>query len=178
MSEHEIPAQEDQEASAFESVRESPTEGRDESTPQAQLQDNPPSDTEGVSEEAQKAREVEEAHERADDKMQQLEEDPPDKLEEWPTDEAKYSTFGGPEGDHSYEEGPERKLGPSEVRHHEDGSVTVGGEPVDNPDDYKGDPIPGGPTDPDAPKLSGERGNEESDDARQEARGSQESETA
>jgi hypothetical protein len=89
--------------------------------------------------------------------VKELEQDPPEKLEDWPTDEAKYTTFGGPEGDHSYEEGPERKMGPSEVRHHEDGSVSVAGEKVDNPDDYKGDPIPGGPTDPNAPKLSGER---------------------
>jgi hypothetical protein len=173
MSEQKIPAQESHEASAFEAVRESPTEGRDESTPQAQMQESPPSDTEGVSEEAQKAREVEEAHERADQKMKELEEDPPEKLEDWPTDEAKYSTFGGSEGDHSYEEGPERKLGPSEVRHHEDGSVTVSGEPVDNPEDYKGDPIPGGPTDPDAPTLSGEGGSDESDEGRQGSRGSE-----
>jgi hypothetical protein len=36
------------------------------------------------------------------------------------------------------------------VRHHEDGSVEVSGEEVDDPDEYKGAPIPGGPTDPDA----------------------------
>jgi hypothetical protein len=33
----------------------------------------------------------------------------------------------------------------------------VKGEKVDNPDDYKGDPIPGGPTDPEARALAGER---------------------
>ena len=38
------------------------------------------------------------------------------------------------------------------MRHHEDGSVTVDGEKVDNPDEYKGDPIPGGPTDPNTPQ--------------------------
>jgi hypothetical protein len=107
--------------------------------------------------ESQKARDAEEKHDRAQETMEKLEEDPPKKLEDWPTDEAKYTTFGGPEGDHSYEEGPERKLGPSEVRHDEDGSVTVAGEAVDDPDEYKSDPIPGGPTDPNAPKLSGER---------------------
>jgi hypothetical protein len=58
--------------------------------------------------------------------------------------------FGGAEGDHSYDEGPEANLGPDSVRHHEDGSVEVGGEQVDNPDEFKGEPIPGGPTDPDA----------------------------
>ena len=36
------------------------------------------------------------------------------------------------------------------MRHHEDGSVEVGGEEVDDPDEFKGEPIPGGPTDPDA----------------------------
>ena len=82
--------------------------------------------------------------------MQQLEEDPPKDLKDWPDDERKYETFGGREGDHGYEEGPEAKLGPSGLRHHEDGSVSIDGEKVDNPDDYKGDPIPGGPTDPNA----------------------------
>ena len=43
------------------------------------------------------------------------------------------------------------KLGPANLERHEDGSVSVDGEKVDNPDDYKGDPIPGGPTDPNAP---------------------------
>ena len=81
----------------------------------------------------------------------------PRTIEDWPDDEAKYKTFGGPEGDSSYEEGATSKLGESEVRHHEDGSVTVKGEKVDNPDDYKGDPIPGGPTDPNAASISGER---------------------
>jgi hypothetical protein len=61
------------------------------------------------------------------------------------------------EADHGYEEGPESKLGPSEVRHEADGTVTVAGEEVDDPDKYKGEPIPGGPTDPDAPELAGER---------------------
>ena len=123
----------------------------------------PESTTDDASDEAQKAREAEEKHDQAQETMKQLEEEPPEKLEDWPTDEAKYTTFGGPEGDHSYEEGPEKKLGPSEVRHHEDGSVTVSGDEVDDPDEFKGEPIPGGPTDPDAPKLSGER--DESDEA-------------
>jgi hypothetical protein len=82
--------------------------------------------------------------------MAKLEEDPPKDLKDWPDDENKYETFGGAEGDHGYEEGPEAKLGPSGLRRHEDGSVTIDGEEVDNPDDYKADPIPGGPTDPDA----------------------------
>jgi hypothetical protein len=88
--------------------------------------------------------------EQAKEEVQQLEEDPPEKLEDWPEGKAKYETFGGAEGDHSYDEGPEAKLGPDSVRHREDGSVEVGGEEVDDPDQFKGDPIPGGPTDPDA----------------------------
>jgi hypothetical protein len=104
------------------------------------------------SEERSKAQEKEEERENARETMEKIEEDPPEKLEDWPDDAAKYETFGGAEGDHSYEEGPETKLGPSSLRHTEDGGVTIEGEEVDNPDDYKGEPIPGGPTDPDAPQ--------------------------
>jgi hypothetical protein len=86
----------------------------------------------------------------AKEEMQSLEEDPPDKLEDWPEGQAKYETFGGGEGDHSYAEGPEQNLGPDSVRHLEDGSVEVAGEKVDDPEEFKGEPIPGGPTDPDS----------------------------
>jgi hypothetical protein len=92
---------------------------------------------------------AERERERAKEEIKRLEQDPPEHLEDWPEGPAKYETFGGPEGDHAYHEGPERKLGPDSVRHHEDGSVTVGGEPAD-PDEYKDEPIPGGPTDRDA----------------------------
>jgi hypothetical protein len=77
------------------------------------------------------------SEEQLDQQMEQIEKDPPQKLEDWPDGPAKYKTFGGPEGDHSYEEGPERQLGPSGVRRHEDGSVTVDGEEVENPEDFK-----------------------------------------
>lgn len=83
-------------------------------------------------------------------RMKELEEDPPKDLSDWPDDELKYETFGGPEGGHGYEEGPEAQLGPSGLRYHEDGSIEIQGEKVDNPDDYRSDPIPGGPTDPEA----------------------------
>src|SRR3954453_13860408 len=100
--------------------------------------------------------------------MQKLEEDPPKDLKDWPDDEKKNETYGGAEGDHGYEEGPEAKLGPSGLRRHEDGNVTIHGEKVDNPDDYKADPIPGGPTDPDAsgPDVdkSKAQGDEDGDD--------------
>lgn len=82
--------------------------------------------------------------------LEEFEDDPPKNLDDWPDGKAKYETFGGPEGEHGYEEGPEAKLGPSGLRHHEDGSVSINGEMVDNPQDYKGEPIPGGPSDPDA----------------------------
>ena len=113
-------------------------------------------ETEQQTDEATRAQEVKEAHEKGQEKMKELEENPPEDLKDWPTDQAKYTTFGGGEGDHGYEEGPEAKLGPSGLRHHEDGSVSIDGEKVDNPEDYKGDPIPGGPTDPNAARLAGE----------------------
>jgi hypothetical protein len=103
------------------------------------------------------SRATEDADKRAEEKVAALEDDPPKDLDDWPDDEAKYKTFGGAEGDSGYDEGPTAKLGSSNVRHHEDGSVTVDGEQVDNPEDYKGDPIPGGPTDPSTPKISGEK---------------------
>ena len=83
--------------------------------------------------------------------MEEVEENPPDKLEDWPDGPAKYRTIGGGDASESWEEGPTAKLGPSDVRYYEDGRVTVKGQEVDNPEDFKGDPIPGGPTDPDAP---------------------------
>src|SRR5688572_18433941 len=113
---------------------------------------------------AEKAKAAEEEQDEAKKEMEQLEEDPPEKLEDWPDGKAKYETYGGPEGEHSYEEGPEAKLGQSGVRHHEDGSVSIDGEKVDNPDEYKGDPIPGGPTDPNSPDAQGEREKEEQGD--------------
>src|SRR4051812_21677830 len=93
------------------------------------------------SEAAQKAAEVEDAYKRGEEKVKELEKDPPKKLEDWPDGKAKYVTFGGREGEHSYEEGPEAKLGPSGVVHKEDGSVEIDGEKVDNPEDFKGEPI-------------------------------------
>ena len=68
------------------------------------------------------------------------------RLEDWPEGKAKYLTYGGPEGTAGYDEGPTAKLGPSSLEHHEDGSVTIEGEPVDDPEKYKADePIPGAP---------------------------------
>ncbi|MBA2506088.1 MAG: hypothetical protein H0V29_09105 [Thermoleophilaceae bacterium] len=112
-----------------------------------------------MSEDEQKRNEQSEASEASDEvkqEMKDLEENPPEKIEDWPSGEAKYQTFGGREGEHSYADGPEQKLGEAGVRHHSDGKVSVDGEEVDNPDDYKGEPIPGGPTDPNTPNTTGE----------------------
>jgi hypothetical protein len=110
--------------------------------------------SEGDDSAASMAQQKEEERDKAKEKMKELEENPPEKLEDWPDDAAKFETFGGPDGDKSYDEAVTSKLGPSSLRHHEDGSVTIEGEKVDNPEDYKGEPIPGGPTDPDAPQDS------------------------
>ncbi len=90
-------------------------------------------------------------HESIDKIIEEVEENPPQRLEDWPGGKAKYRTIGGGDANEAWEEGPTAKLGPSDLRYHDDGSITIKGEKVDNPDDYKGDPIPGGPTDPDAP---------------------------
>jgi hypothetical protein len=116
--------------------------------------------------------EREKEYEEAKQQIKELEEEgPPDDLEDWPDGKAKYETFGGAEGDHGYHEGPEEKLGPSSLRHHEDGNVTVEGEEVDDPDEYKGEPIPGGPTDPDTPNLRADKADADDDDS--EAEGSE-----
>jgi hypothetical protein len=114
---------------------------------------------------AQKAREEEKDVEEAREQMDKLEEgDPPGDLAEWPGGKAKYQTYGGPEGESGYDEGPTAKLGPSSLRHHEDGSVSIEGEKVDDPEEYKGEPIPGGPSDPDAPPDPAMIGRDEEDE--------------
>ena len=65
--------------------------------------------------------------------MSKLEEgEPPKDLADWPGGKAKYLTYGGPDGGESYDDGATSKLGPSSLRHHEDGSVTIEGEEVDD----------------------------------------------
>jgi hypothetical protein len=128
-----------------------------------QTQDRAEPDAEELKEEQgsaerDKAQQAEDKYEQAKEKMHELEEkdEPPTDLEDWPSDEAKYVTYGGPEGDHSYEEGPEKKLGPSSLERKPDGSVLIDGEEVDNPDEYRADPVPGGPTDKNTADLPGE----------------------
>jgi hypothetical protein len=43
--------------------------------------------------------------------MEAIEKDPPDKLEDWPDDEAKYEAFGGSEDQSAYDENHEEALG-------------------------------------------------------------------
>ena len=120
--------------------------------PQGSQEDAQDSEASGDDPQAEKARAEEQEVEDAKRQMQEIEEgDPPERLEDWPGGKAKYQTYGGPDAGEGYDDGVTAKLGPSDLRHHEDGSVTIGGEQVDNPDDYKSDPIPGGPSDPDAP---------------------------
>src|SRR3954453_22938460 len=104
-----------------------------------------------------KERDFDQEVEDAKEEVKNLEEDPSEQLEDWPSGRAKYETFGGPEHETSYDEAATAKLGPSNVRFHEDGQVEVDGEQADDPDEFKGDPIPGGPTDPNAPDISGEK---------------------
>src|SRR3954449_8037986 len=147
-----VEKEDEQENSTGADSEEGKAQQREESDPPAGGSEDGGEGEDGKGEEAQKAQEKEEEREQARDKVKELEEgDPPSDLEDWPDDAAKYETFGGPEGEHGYHEGPEEeKLGPSSLRHHEDGKVTVAGDEVDEPDEYKGEPIPGGPTDPDA----------------------------
>jgi hypothetical protein len=114
---------------------------------------------------AAKAQREEQEVEEARQTMEEIEQgDPPGDLADWPGGKAKYQTYGGPEGESGYDEGATAKLGPSSVRHHEDGKVSIEGEEVDNPDEFKGEPIPGGPSDPDAPPDPAMIGNEDQDD--------------
>jgi hypothetical protein len=95
--------------------------------------------------------------EAAREQLRALEEadEVPSDPREWPDGKAKFLTFDN-DSDAPFGEGATAKLGPGSVVHHEDGSVTVNGEPVKDPSQFKGDPIPGGPTDPDSERLEGE----------------------
>lgn len=122
-------------------------------------------DTGPDEERTESAGDTEEEEDEAKQEIRRLEEEgPPENLEDWPTGKAMYETYGGPEGEHGYHEGPEQKMGPSSLRHHEGGEVEIEGEMVDDPEEYKGEPIPGGPTDPNAPDAQGEREQETKDE--------------
>ena len=85
------------------------------------------------------------AHEQAAEDMVAFEalDEVPHDPRDWPTGKQSYLTYGN-EGDDRYGDGATAKLGPAEVTHHEDGSVSVGGKLVDDPSLYKGKPITGG----------------------------------
>ena len=87
------------------------------------------------------AQEKEEETEQAEKEMQELEssDDLPQDPADWPSGPAKYETFG--KDDASYGDGATEKLGPANLERHADGSVSIDGKKVDNPDDYKGEPI-------------------------------------
>jgi hypothetical protein len=88
------------------------------------------------------AQEKEEETEKAKEEMRALEEgDLPEDISDWPDGPAKYETYGL--DDDAYGDGVTEKLGPANLERHPDGSVTIDGEKVDNPDDYKGEPIAG-----------------------------------
>src|ERR1700755_555917 len=108
--------------------------------------DDDSSDEEDSDGDGEDGKSLDDEYEEAKQEVKDLEEDPPEKLEDWPKGKALYETFGGAEGDHGYHEGPEENLGPSSLRHREDGTVEIAGDEVDDPEEDKGDPIPGGPT--------------------------------
>ena len=92
-----------------------------------------------------RAKEHHEAHEKAAEEMKEFEQsdEVPKDPSDWPDGKAKYITFGN-EDDEAYGEGNTAKLGPPNVVHREDGSITVDGEEVDDPSQFKGEPIKGG----------------------------------
>jgi hypothetical protein len=93
----------------------------------------------------------------AREEMRKLEEadEVPSDPKDWPSGKAKFITFDS-EGKDPYGEGITSKLGPPSVTHHDDGSVTVDGEKVDDPESYKGKPISGGIADRDSTSIPAE----------------------
>ena len=87
------------------------------------------------------AKEKEERSEKAQEEIHELEQSDelPKDTSEWPDGPAKYETFG--KDDAAYGDGATEKLGPANLERHADGSVSIDGEKVDNPEDYKGEPI-------------------------------------
>jgi hypothetical protein len=84
-------------------------------------------------------------HDRVSDEMTAFEalDEVPRDPRDWPKGKLSYRTYGN-EGDDRYGDGATAKIGPAEVTHHDDGSVSVGGKRVDDPSKYKGKPITGG----------------------------------
>ena len=99
-----------------------------------------------------KAQDKQRENEAAAEEMRVLEAgDAPTDLEDWPSGPAKYLTYGseGSEDNSVYGVGVTEKLGPANLERFSDGSIEVDGKKVNEPDDYRGKPIAGGPTDQD-----------------------------
>jgi hypothetical protein len=98
----------------------------------------------------EKAQGKKKENEDAAEEMRVLEKgEPPTDLDDWPDGPAKYLTYGSEE-DEVYGVGVTAKLGPANLERFDDGSISIDGEKVDDPDDYKGEPLAGGPTDSNA----------------------------
>ena len=112
-----------------------------------------PADTEqadGGATAQEKAQKQEKENEQAAEVMHDLEAgDPPTSLDDWPDGPAKYLTYGSGE-DQVYGAGVTATLGPANLERNGDGSIVIDGDKVDNPEDYKAEPLEGGPTDPNA----------------------------
>ena len=122
-----------------------------ETTPAAT--ERPTDDAPGGNTAQEKAQEKEKENENAAEEMRVLEAgDPPADLADWPSGPAKYLTYGmdGSDENAAYGDGVTAKLGPANLERHADGSIVIDGKKVDNPEDYKGEPIAGGPTASDA----------------------------
>ena len=103
-------------------------------------QQSPP----GANTAQEKAQEKEKENETAAEEMRELEAgEPPTDLDDWPSGPAKYLTYGmeGSEDNSVYGDGVTAKLGPANLQRFKDGSIVIDGEKVDNPDDYKGEPL-------------------------------------
>ena len=120
-------------------------------TVQQQSQPAAPEPTEQDDDRAEPtAQELERENEQAAEEMHALEEgDPPTRLDDWPDGPAKYLTYGSGE-DEAYGAGTTGKLGPANLERNGDGSIVIDGDKVDNPEDYKAEPLEGGPSDPNA----------------------------
>ena len=95
----------------------------------------------------EKAKQKERENKDAIAEMRELEAgDPPTDLDDWPNGPAKYLTYGNEENE-VYGVGVTAKLGPANLSRFSDGSIAIDGKKVDNPEDYKGKPLAGGPTD-------------------------------
>ncbi len=95
------------------------------------------------------AQQKERENEDAIEEMRKLEAgEAPTDLDDWPDGAAKYLTYGNEE-DEVYGVGVTAKLGPANLARFTDGSIAIDGKKVDDPENFKGKPLAGGPTDTD-----------------------------